>query len=208
MAPGFRMGRWITRTVLFTTGVMLAFNVGGAQTQLEVLATRNAIVIALTKWLHNHAPAALYDFEQDLLLYFGFSPYAVLSGVLAGLIWSWPKPLEGVLFFAASAACFNALLIRYFAIAESLAWYHCLDFVLSQFALIPIFVLSANLGNAMRTKRKFRFTLQDLLLGSTLIGILLTAIMTRWFLAVPIAIFFSVSWLAWRTFPQSRRLAA
>jgi len=202
------MGRWITRILLLATGVTLAFNVGRAHSQLASLVTRNFVTIALTEWLHTHAPAVLLEFEQDFLFYFNLSPYVLLTGVLAGLIWSWPRPLEGVLLLAVFAACFSAMLIRQFSGAEDLAWYECLDVVLSIFALIPIFVFSANIDNALRTRSKFQVTLQDCLLGTALLGILFAAIVTRWFLSVPFAVFLTFSWLAWRTLPRSQSLVA
>jgi hypothetical protein len=181
---------------------MLAENVGHVAVYLSLGITRNPGTIALTEYLRDHAPGWALEFEQDILVHFDLAPYFVAAGVVAGLCLSFSFAKYGALLPASYAIWISARLLWMSAGWFDVPWFAHLDFVLYNLALIPLYVIGVNLGRAVVERRWPHWGVLDMVIATTICGVLLFAVVRRpFFHAIPATLLIAFTMAAWRTLP-------
>ncbi len=201
------MIRLAIATTLIVAGVLLAQDVGHVAGRMTLAVTRNSATIAVTAYLSEIAPRAVFAFQQDVLGYFALAPYFVLAGGLAGLVLPFRYAKVGALLPLAYAVWFSVLLVRMAADIQSVTWISFLDVILTSLALIPLYLLSVNIGQILSQRRCPRWTLRGCFLALTIGGLICFAVIYRPFMLIPSTITVAVCFLAWQTWPPMPKSA-
>jgi len=201
------MVRLIIAIILIVAGALLAQDVGHVAGTMNLAVTRNPATIAVTGYLSRNAPAAIFAFEQDVLIHFALAPYFIFAGGLAGLAMPFRYAKYGSLIPLAYAVWFTVLLVRMAADIESVTWISFLDVIVTSFALVPIYLLGVNLGRYVNERRCPRWSLNDCFLAITIGGVLSFAVVYRPFMLIPTTMSSAVCFLAWRTWTHVSKAA-
>lgn len=193
------MNRVFISFVLFAAGVALAHNVADSHSFLLRAATRNPVTIAVTTYLYDHTPEAIYKFEQDLLHYFAVAPYFGVYGLVAGALLTYRSARLGVLVPMGFAVWFSIQLIQMTLTSRELDWTAFFPEIVSSFTLVPIYLIGTAAGSIISHRRLPTWTLSDCFVATTVACVLCYAIMRRPFLLIPGTLFIACSLIAWRS---------
>ena len=194
--------------LLICVGVGLAHNVLGSASKLTLWATRNPATIAFTTFASERFPENLFRFEQDCLAHLSLSPYFFAVGMVAGISIPMRNTYLGAL-FTLSYAIWLSIQLFQMASQFDLHWSDFLPNLVWSLSLTPIYLLATLIGRAVRLRVPPNWRIRDLLILTVIFAALLTFIITRIYLTIPVTVLTLtcfVTWVLWTSLSGSPEL--
>ena len=194
--------------LLICAGVGLAHNVWGSASKLTLLATRNPATIAFTTFASERFPENLFRFEQDCFAHLPLAPYFFVGGMVAGISIPLRYTSLGALFTLSYAIWLSVQLFQ-MASQFDLHWSDFLPNLAWSLSLTPIYLLATLIGRAVRLRVPPNWQIRDLLILTVIFAALMTFIITRIYLTIPVAVLTLtsfVTWVLWTSLPASPEL--